>query len=489
MTLRSLLLSGFAALATMALAAAKQVTFDPQTIYNLCQDSVVRITIKDTNGYSFSGAGFFVNDDLHVLTSYHVVSGATQIKVEATGGAAWDVVQVKINKASDLALLRLAKPSGRKPLRYASPAALRPGDKVVLIGGLLTRVAADLSTGTVGQVQSVDGCTLVRIQDLSMSARLGSPVLDSMGRVVAVERSPLQDQPDQPVGVSVLGIGYLGGPIPWTAFAKGVRDAVAASPLPRDAGEDRAAAYAYSQRLAHWLNGVLEARLRWEAAYLNLGAAPPPRDPSILDQPYQGFAAALQEGLDSLSQTDSGSASAPGAGLTDRVATIDRIAKELAASQKLNIRAAQQVDLQQAAIASERAEDARKSFAGAEDNLMADLTGRKDFAWSEVTGDFSAPVMGYLFGRAVFDCLPDPDRPDFAVVGAAVPGSDFHSGDVVEGVAPNTKTPFVGVRNWSDVAAYLAKNRKLTRVYVRVRRGGSHAMFFSRSAKPSGDDD
>jgi hypothetical protein len=479
------LLGGVAVAPHAAWARQSAEELTPSVIYKMAVNSVVRITIKDTNGYQFTGGGFFVNDELHVVTSYHVVSGAVSIKVEGTSGAAWDVVQVKINRNSDLALLRLDKPSGRRPLPYSGLGGAHPNDSIVAVGNLLAPVVNNMSTGLVHAVRRVDDQTVLDFTTPDGTVPLGSPVLDSHGRVIAIERIPFQDSPAENVGATVLGIGFLGGPIPWTAFASGVREAVADSKLEAASPGNRTDKVEMSQEFAKWLNGVLSADLRWQNAYLQLLTQNPPRDPNQLDAPYKAFLDALDNGVQGVKGL---AAKIDGLGDSEfdsRIAGLLKAAKELREAQQVNVLDGQQVDLERAARAANRYDNAQEGFLRTQGSLNSLLADEPWFAWSSVAFEFSPPVWGSMYTQGLFDAMPNADRADVPVIGGVSVGSDFQEGDVVDGLAPDVRSPFVPVASWQQVADFISRHPALKRLYVRVQRRGAHAMFYSR---PAGDD-
>jgi S1-C subfamily serine protease len=78
-----------------------------------------------------TGTGFFITDDGYLISNYHVVKGATQIRL-LTGAGLIDATVVKVDAANDLALL---KATGRfAPLPVAASRGVKLGGTVAMVG-------------------------------------------------------------------------------------------------------------------------------------------------------------------------------------------------------------------------------------------------------------------------------------------------------------------------------------------------------------------
>lgn len=144
---------------------------------------------------SYSGTGFVISANNHIVTNYHVVKGCTgDILGNLSGDAPVKLRLVSGDEGNDLALLQASEASF-KAVATIRDKTVRPGDAVVAIGypfhGLLT---SDF-TVTTGIVSSLAGF-LNNTRYLQISAAVqpgnsGGPLLDNAGLVVGVVSSKL----------------------------------------------------------------------------------------------------------------------------------------------------------------------------------------------------------------------------------------------------------------------------------------------------------
>lgn len=79
------------------------------------------------------GSGVIVSPDGYILTNYHVIEGAEQIKVDLTDERTFDATVVGSDEPSDLALLKVSV-SNLPTLRMANSDNVQVGDTVLAIG-------------------------------------------------------------------------------------------------------------------------------------------------------------------------------------------------------------------------------------------------------------------------------------------------------------------------------------------------------------------
>lgn len=85
---------------------------------------------------SVLGSGFFVDEEGHVVTNYHVVSNATQVKVMNHRGDEMDAVVVGVHKDSDLAVVKIQDPDNFefKKATWGDSDNAKIGSSVMAIG-------------------------------------------------------------------------------------------------------------------------------------------------------------------------------------------------------------------------------------------------------------------------------------------------------------------------------------------------------------------
>lgn len=142
------------------------------------------------------GSGFFINEDGHLITNFHVIEGETQISIEVyhqRGGqlerrAYKQTRIVAMNKFADLALLKIedagAPKFARVPLGDAD--ALAVGERVFAIGSPLglerTVTEGILSTKT----RQMQGALYLQTTTQINPGNSGGPLFNLRGEVVGV---------------------------------------------------------------------------------------------------------------------------------------------------------------------------------------------------------------------------------------------------------------------------------------------------------------
>ena len=112
------------------------------------------------------GSGFVVTNDGYILTNFHVVGGAHQIKVSFSNHKTYDAKIVGLDSLTDLALLKVDA-KGLKPVKFADSEKAKIGDWVIALGnplGLEATVTAGIISATGRDIDIVG-------RDLSASTR------------------------------------------------------------------------------------------------------------------------------------------------------------------------------------------------------------------------------------------------------------------------------------------------------------------------------
>ena len=177
-------------------------------LFETAAPSVAYITTERIEQTSFfgvgvaknAGSGFIWDAHGHIVTNYHVVEGAREVKVQLDAAKPYMARVIGVAPDYDLAVVKLAEiPPGLRPLPLGSSSELRIGQSVYAIGNPygLTRT---LTSGLVSALDRHLPTTEVReiggaIQtDAAINpGNSGGPLLDSAGRLVGVTtaiRSP-----------------------------------------------------------------------------------------------------------------------------------------------------------------------------------------------------------------------------------------------------------------------------------------------------------
>jgi S1-C subfamily serine protease len=96
--------------------------------------SIVEISATSNAGRS-TGSGVIITTGGEIITNNHVISGASQIKVQLSNGKSYTATVVGTDSKKDLALIKLEDaPSGLKAATLGDSDGVKVGDEVVAIG-------------------------------------------------------------------------------------------------------------------------------------------------------------------------------------------------------------------------------------------------------------------------------------------------------------------------------------------------------------------
>lgn len=140
-----------------------------------------------------NGSGFIWDDQGHIVTNHHVISGASKATVRINDGRSFDAAVVGVSPDHDLAVLRidvgLAPPP---PVPVGTSGDLRVGQTVFAIGNPFG-LDYTLTSGLVSALnRSLDAENGARIEGLVQTdaainpGNSGGPLLDSAGRLIGI---------------------------------------------------------------------------------------------------------------------------------------------------------------------------------------------------------------------------------------------------------------------------------------------------------------
>ncbi|HCW54278.1 MAG TPA: serine protease [Clostridium sp.] len=219
-------------------AVSKNVTYVPQSFtqssddamsaadaFNKVSPAVVIIsTVSDSGSINMfggtgevegMGSGFIINEDGDILTNYHVINGAKEIKVTLSDGREVNASVVNYDADKDIAMIKLAE--GTKVPAVAELGdsdEIYPGAEVIAIGTPLSKnLAYTLTKGVVSgsnrTIDSGNGKTMNLIQtDAAInSGNSGGPLVNTKGQVIGINSMKLSSQASGS-NASVEGIGF-----------------------------------------------------------------------------------------------------------------------------------------------------------------------------------------------------------------------------------------------------------------------------------------
>ncbi|KAL5723716.1 Protease Do-like 1 [Ranunculus cassubicifolius] len=141
-----------------------------------------------------SGSGFVWDKDGHVVTNYHVIRGASDVRVTLSDQTTYEAKVVGFDQDKDVALLRIDAPKDKlKPIPVGASANLLVGQKVYAIGnpfgldhtlttGVISGLGREISSAATGRpIQDV-----IQTDAAINPGNSGGPLLDSSGSLIGI---------------------------------------------------------------------------------------------------------------------------------------------------------------------------------------------------------------------------------------------------------------------------------------------------------------
>ena len=154
-----------------------------------CSSQSTNIFGQTTQSAS-SGSGFIISEDGYIVTNYHVINGASSVKVTLYNGDTYDATVIGGDSDYDVAVLKI-NASGLQPVTLGESADINVGDTVLAIGNPLGELTFSMSQGIVSSCDraiNVDGTPFNMIQvDCSINpGNSGGPLVNLYGEVVGI---------------------------------------------------------------------------------------------------------------------------------------------------------------------------------------------------------------------------------------------------------------------------------------------------------------
>ncbi|AKV55803.1 peptidase S1 and S6, chymotrypsin/Hap [Bifidobacterium actinocoloniiforme DSM 22766] len=190
---------------------------DWQAVAKTVSTSVVSIQVQ-VNDSVGAGSGAILDEQGHIVTNNHVVSGAQKIQVTLANGQIYSAQVVGTDSTADLAVIKLDNPpKDLKPAEFADSSKLAVGENVMAIGNPL---GYD-NTATTGIVSALDrpvsvmdesGGTPVVTNAIQLDAAInpgnsGGPTFNVAGQVVGINSSIASTATSKSQAGSI-GIGF-----------------------------------------------------------------------------------------------------------------------------------------------------------------------------------------------------------------------------------------------------------------------------------------
>ena len=179
-----------------------------QEIYEKNIPSVVSVTAEGIHETS-TGTGVVLSENGYLVTNYHVVSGARQLRITLTDQRELIAQVVGTDPLSDLAVLYI-RATDLVPAQFGDSESLRVGDSVVAIGDPLgVELRGTMTNGIISAISrnvQVEGKTMNLIQTNAAlnSGNSGGPLINAFGQVIGINTMKIGTFSDSS-GVEGLG--------------------------------------------------------------------------------------------------------------------------------------------------------------------------------------------------------------------------------------------------------------------------------------------
>ena len=156
-----------------------------------CSSQSTNIFGQTTQSAS-SGSGFIISEDGYIVTNYHVINGASSVKVTLYNGNTYDATVIGGDSDYDVAVLKI-NAAGLTPVTLGNSADVNVGDSVLAIGNPLGELTNTLTVGYVSALdreisESSTGTTINMFQtDCAInSGNSGGALFNLYGEVIGI---------------------------------------------------------------------------------------------------------------------------------------------------------------------------------------------------------------------------------------------------------------------------------------------------------------
>ena len=211
----------------IAIAMASATPRPPysEEVYRIIQPSLVLIETESPDGEGNLGSGVIIDDAGDILTSLHVVNGASKIVVIFADGTHSEAVIAAAQPEMDIAVLQARTlPELFVPATLGNPGALQVGDEAYAVGhpfGLYGSMSAGVISGFDRTFMPKGGGTelngLIQFDAAVNPGNSGGPLLNRDGQVVGIVTGLVNPTADSffvgvafavPINVAAGGAGY-----------------------------------------------------------------------------------------------------------------------------------------------------------------------------------------------------------------------------------------------------------------------------------------
>ena len=195
-------------------------------IYAKNVNSTVGITTSITTNYfgyqtttPAAGSGFILTEDGYIITNYHVIEDASEIKVTTYGGDEYDAKLIGYDESNDIAVIKVDA-NNLAPVTLGDSDAINVGDDVIAIGNPLGELTFSLTSGAVSALDrnvtlSNASMNLIQTDCAINSGNSGGALFNTYGEVIGITNAKYSSN-----GFNTSSIDNIGFAIPINSVKK-----------------------------------------------------------------------------------------------------------------------------------------------------------------------------------------------------------------------------------------------------------------------------
>ena len=131
-----------------------------------------------------TGSGFFIDGNGTIITNYHVIDGAREIKIKLSDGSSVDVKKiVKFSPILDIAVLKIDRTTDY--FEFVSD-GVKTGEPVYAVGASLGILEGSFTSGTVSGDRTVGGVPCYQTDASISHGNSGGPLINRYGEVIGI---------------------------------------------------------------------------------------------------------------------------------------------------------------------------------------------------------------------------------------------------------------------------------------------------------------
>ena len=174
------------------------------------------------------GSGVIIDEQGHVITSWHVIEGANDGEVVLNDGTKLSAELVGYDKATDLAVLKIKTDGAFCPaVEFADSDSVRVGDVAIAIGSPFS-LQSSVTVGHVSQkgrkVHILPYEDFIQTDAAINEGNSGGPLIDVDGRLMGINTAKKTDDQEKGVGIAFAIPSNLAAVIAKSLIEKGVHE-------------------------------------------------------------------------------------------------------------------------------------------------------------------------------------------------------------------------------------------------------------------------